>query len=482
MTTQESNQTIQQKPGVSRIRIGVLVAGFVLIAAAWSVRQSVLAARARRSQSAVQAQRQALTAKIQSETATLEARSAAAPADVSLHQELLLLYQRTGRPDKATDQLTAIVRLRPEDPKATLALANARLALKQWPQAENGFREYIRRWPKAPEGWQGLSATLFHEARYREAAVAARTAVKRNPGNPSNRFILAASLQEDVLQYPEPALHADELELASTEFEKLIRVWPKLGDLYFRLGRVRMALKDADGAVRNLEQARLLLPDRPDVALYLARAYTSSRNSAAARKALEAALARHPDSADLNDALGQLIQASGEPGADQRSLALFQKAVQLDPHAARFAERLGTAYLRTNDLQHAREAFESAVRLSPNRAFPYQQLSAIYTRLGDAKRATAAAREAEILDSNAQTFKTLQAVVKRHPENLPLRLALADRYLYLGMAGPARDEYRALLAVEPNNKRAQEGLAAAERQGLNTETASANSPASAATR
>jgi tetratricopeptide (TPR) repeat protein len=281
-----------------------------------------------------------------------------------------------------------------------------------------------------------------------------------------------------VLQYPEPQLHAEELQMAKTEFEKLIPVLPSVGDLYFRLGRVHMTLKDAAAAVKNLEMAQQLMPNRTDVALYLARAHTSARNSPAARRVLEAALARHPVSAELNDALGQLIQASGEPDADKRSLALFQRAVQSDPRASRYVERLGTAYLRVNELQPAREAFEAAVRLSPDRAFPFQQLSAIYTRLGDAKRATVAAREAQIRDFNAQQFNTLQATAKRHPENVLLRLALADRYLYLGMKGPARDEYRAILQVDANNTRARQGLATLEPRRSETKTASTSSPPS----
>ncbi len=199
------------------------------------------------------------------------------------------------------------------------------------------------------------------------------------------------------------------------------------------------------------------------MALYLARAYTSARNSPAARKVLESALITHSHSAELNDALGQLIQASGEPGADQKSLLLFQKAVRLDPRAGRYVERLGTAYVRSNDLPQARQAFETAAHLEPNRAFPFQQLSAIYTRLGDPKRATAAARTAEALDYNAQTFDTLQAVAKRHPENVPLQLALADRYRFLKMYGPARDTYQAILKVDASNKNARDGLAALER-------------------
>jgi tetratricopeptide (TPR) repeat protein len=467
------------------MRLVLPVLGVVLIGVAWSVRQNVLAARAQAkraaaaaAQAAAEADRRAAAAKMEAEASTLEARVAANPADVRLHQNLLLLYQQTGHPDKGTEQLAEIVRLNPGDRTAALALANARLALKQWPQAESVYRNCIARWPKSPDGWQGLAAALFHETRYREAAVSARTAVKLNPKNLSNHYILAASLQEDVLQYPEPQLHMDELELAQSELAKLIPALPKVGDLYLRLGRVRMALKDADGAAKNLERAQQLLPGRADVALLLARAYTSGRNSPAARKVLEAALARHPDSAELNDALGQIIQASGEPDADPRSLALFQKAVQLDPGASRFAERLGTAYLRVNDLQHAREAFETAARLSPNRAFPFHQLAAIYTRQGDPKRATAAAREAQILDFNAQQFNTLQAVAKRHPENVLLRLALADRYRFLGMTRPARDEYRAILSLDANNSRARAGLAALERPRPATGIASAQTSTS----
>ncbi|HZP82752.1 MAG TPA: tetratricopeptide repeat protein [Chthonomonadaceae bacterium] len=440
------------------------------------MRQKVLTTRAQKAQSSQSQADAAATAKIETGIADLEKRVAADPKKVSLRQALLLLYQQTGRPDKATDQLAEIVRLQPKDPNALLALANARLALKQWPQAESAYRDFTRRWPKSPSGWQGLAATLFHEGRYREAALTAREALKRKPEDMSSRYIMAASLLEDVLQYSEPMLHSEELTLAKAEFEKLIKASPNTGDFYYRLGRVCMTLKDSSNAIKNMEQAARLLPDRADVALYLARAYTSARNSQAARTVLEAAVAKHPDSAELNDALGQLIQASGEPGADQKALALFQKAVQLDPRAARFAERLGTAYLRTNDLQHAREAFETAARLSPNRAFPYQQLAAIYTRQGDPKRATAAAREAEMLDFNAQQFNTLQAVAKRHPENVKLRLALADRYLYLGMRGPARDEYTAILQLDKNNPRARAGLAALDKQAAAPQTASTGAP------
>ncbi len=465
---------VKQKTNANRVRYGLFALGVVLIGVAWVVRETMLAANARSIPFAATAARNARTAKLEAEAAALERKAADTPNDLALHQKLLILYHESGQPEKEIAHLSEIVRLGPDDQAALIALAKGNLALKKWPKAEAAYRDYLQRWPKSADGWQGLSATLFHEARYREAAVAGRSAVKLKPENPSNHYVLAVALLEDVLQYPEPMLHSDELEMARGEFERLVPIWPKTGDIYFRLGRVYMVLKKPDKAILNLERAQQYLPNRTDCSLYLARAHTSARNGPAARKVLEAAVANHPDSAELSDALGQLIQASGEPGADQKSLSLFQNAVAHDQKSARFIERLGTAFVRTNDLRRAQEAFELAARLNPNRAFPFQQLAGIYTRQGDPVHATAAARTATALDFNEQQFKTLQAVAKRHPENVPLQLTLADRYRFLGMRGPARDEYRAILLADPKNKRATDGLTSIETERSNTETASAS--------
>jgi tetratricopeptide (TPR) repeat protein len=463
----------------------------VLIGGAWLVRQRVLAARAHQQRvlqtnateqanAAAQSQVAAQQAKMETEAAGLEARAAAKPKDIKIHQALLLIYQQTGHPDKATDQLEAIARLRPKDQTANLALANARLALRQWPQAESAYLAFLKRWPKSPLGWQGLAAAQFHEDRYREAAHSARSAVELQPKNPNNRFIMAAALVEDATSFPKPELHLSELTRAKDELEKLTQQWPKVGDVYLRLGRTYLAMRNATSAIKNLERAHQLLPSDPDIVLYLSRSYTAVRDTASARKVLEAGVVQHPNSADLNDALGQVVQASGEPDADQKSLALFQKAVQINSHVERFQERLGTAYLRTNDLQNARQAFENAVRLDPDRTFPYQQLAAIYTRLGDPKRATLAAHIATRVEFNEQLFGSLQTAVEKYPRNPVPHLDLANRYRDLGMRGPARDEYLLVLSLDTNNKEALAGLAALDKPRPVPGAVAANPPAAAA--
>lgn len=460
----------------------LVLVGLFAIGAAWWYRQDTLKRRAAAARPPVasstvlqDAALQQRTTVLQAQATQLQARLASRPDDIPLHQALLLTYQQLGQVDQAMEQLEAIGRLQPNRPEVHLALANGRLALKQWTQAEQAYDDLTQRWPKNAEGWQGLAASRFHQGHFQEAAVAAQHAQKLDPDNPSNRYVLASALLEYAMQYPQPQLHTAALEWSRKEFEKLTQVWPKAGDLYLRLGRIGIATRDLSGSIKNMEAAARLLPDQPDVPLYLAKAYVAGHDRKKGRQALEQGLARHPDSADLNDALGQLIQSSGEPNADQQALALFQKATQLSPNSSRFQERLGTAYQRTNQLQEARQAFEIAARLNPNRAFPFQQLASLYTRLGDPKRAAEAAKISEALNFNAQQLSHLEALVNTHPENIALHLTLADRYRFLGSHGAARNEYLSILHLDPQNARAKQGLTALDKPQTATQTASAPS-------
>jgi tetratricopeptide (TPR) repeat protein len=357
-------------------------------------------------------------------------------------------------------QLEAIVRLQPKNREAWMALANGWLAVKRWPQAEQTYREIARRWPKDHLGWQGLAAAQYHQGRFEEAAMAARQAVTLQPQSPGDRLMLASSLLEYAMQYPQPQLHSAALDWSRREFEALVPALHNPGDLYLRLGRICIATRDTAAAVAYLEKASALLPGRADISLFLAKAYTQSRNEPAARKALEQGLQQHPDSADLCDGLGQLVQNSGAPDADQQALSLFQKAVQLAPRNERFQERLGAAYLRANHLNEAEQTFESAAQLAPSRAFPYQQLAAVYARLRDPKRAAAAAKQSETLTLNAQQLSHLEAIANTHPKDVALHLSLADRYRAIGERGAARNEYLAMLQIDPQNAHARESLTA----------------------
>ena len=127
-------------------------------------------------------------------------------------------------------------------------------------------------------GWQSLAAAQYHQGHFQEAAMAAQKAQTLQPDNPSNRYLLASSLLEYAMQYPQPQLHRSRWNGRVKSLRHLTKVWPKTGDIYFRLGRICIATRDFAAAATYLERAAQLLPNRADVTLFLAKSYASARN------------------------------------------------------------------------------------------------------------------------------------------------------------------------------------------------------------
>lgn len=432
----------------------ILLIGLIAIGGAWAARIQILASRQRAAVAVVDPRVKALEA----EAGRLNALVAASPQDSKLRWQLADTYQKLGQLDAAAVQLEAITHDKPNDQNAQLALGNTYLALKQSSKAEQIYRDATRRWPKVAAAWQGLAAVLYQQAQYKDAMDASQHAVQLTPADPNSHYMLGASALEYALEYPDPQLHPAELKVAQSELEKLVKVWPKNGDLYFRLARIQTELDHRKAAVEYLERALQLTPSGPIYSSLIAVLIATGNRPEALRIAVEG-VARYPDSPGLHDLLGQAMQTSGAPNSNEKAVLEFEKAVHLDPRSEPYLERLGTAYLRVNRMPEARKAFETAVVLDPNRTFPFQQLSAIYTRMGDPTRATTAAKLARQCLYNNDLLTKVQDALIADPKNVSLHLVLADRYRDLGLNGAARNEYEAALELDPQNKHAQAGLA-----------------------
>ena len=59
-------------------------------------------------------------------------------------------------------------------------------------------------------------------------------------------------------------------------------------------------------------------------------------------------------------------------------------------------------------------------------------------------------------------LQQIQLLSSQHPDSVNLHFLLADRYMDLRMAGPAKDEFTQVLNLDPNNGRAKKGLAKLE--------------------
>ncbi len=374
-----------------------------------------------------------------------------APNDPSPRWALIEFFNRYGLTDKAGEQIVALIKLTPKDPRAHLALANALLAKKRFLLAEASYRDVLDVEAKSLEAWQGLAATLMKEHRYLEANVVAQHALELSRSDPNTHLLLATSALEYASQFPEPSAHAAELDFARIELEGLKKVLPDNAEVFYHLGRAYEGLHDRQGAITNLERAHALQPDRQDIGQMLVIAYRANNNNPAALKVVEGLAASPQASAPNYDLMGQLYQVSPQPDASQKALQAFKKAAEMVPQNAIFREHLGSAYYQVGDMEAARTNFEMVTHLDPHRAFAFQKLALVYTRLGKPQLASEAARLAKGVTFNEQQLTQIQELCKKHPESVNLHLLLAKRYRDLKMPGPSRDEYINVLQLDPKN-------------------------------
>ena len=122
-------------------------------------------------------------------------------------------------------------------------------------------------------------------------------------------------------------------------------------------------------ATRFLERAHQLDPDNHDAALNLAGAYILSKKFNQAVAILEPLSERDPHNpmvwTNLGAAyLGNPILAKDDE--QQRAIAAFERAIELNSVVPNVAYNLGLVYLDRNDLPQALHWFQRAIQANPN--------------------------------------------------------------------------------------------------------------------
>lgn len=401
---------------------------------------------------------------LEQEISRLHNAVAIRPDDVNSRFQLAQKFLEIEEGPAGEAQLRDIVRRDPNHKQAWQLLAKVYFISQRPGEAEKVYRRCVKRWSTESWSYAGLAATLKVQGRLREALAVARQAVARNPQDITNQYALGVMAQEYAESAPVAGTRNDEYNLARSALQKVIKAMPDDSKAELRLGKVYLALKRNKEALAAFERVLKRSPDSVEALGQLAGAYLASSDLIKARAMSERAVAANPNDARTHDLLGQILLRSQQPEALTQAVNAFTQAVRLNPTNGRYHERLGTAYLRLNKLKEARESFEQAQRITPERPFPLQQLASIYNRLGLKDLAATAAKSAEGLSFNEQQLKRLQARSTIESSNIALRFVLADRYLAINWLEVARDEYQAILELEPNNRRAAAGLEAVQKK------------------
>jgi tetratricopeptide (TPR) repeat protein len=220
------------------------------------------------------------------------------------------------------------------------------------------------------------------------------------------------------------------LDAAAREYKEVLRLQPRLAEVYINLGLVYYAQSHFDESARALIQARKLKPRMRGVCLWLGIDYVKLR-----RPAQAVALLREAIRLDPKDKLAQSWLATALWNAGQIDAAL----IQLQAANARFPDdpdllfALGEAYGKAATQQTEKLLEESSG-----------------TALSDLIYGTTYAREREWHKAENH----LRRAIERDPHLLEARLQLADAYLQQDHLPAAQEQIDQALLLAPRSSAA----------------------------
>ena len=248
---------------------------------------------------------------------------------------------------------------------------------------------------------------------------------------------------------------------ARTDFEKV-----KLGDVnpaekavfHYYQGVLAARSEDWDAALREWETAsktklHLAHLNSNLVELYQRQAedLLTQGNAEGALAAAEKARQHNPGDNALNELASQIHQQLGylAAGANRwdQAQSHWQSAVNLDTGSFRLAYNLALSYEKSGDYLQAGQTWREALRRRPRRAdhpdaLSNEQVARIWQRTAECYRKAGEFKE---------VGQIYQQAIKWAPENMNLRLSLAESLLMDGRMQAARNELERVIEHDPKN-------------------------------
>jgi len=266
-------------------------------------------------------------------------RIRAAASLAAVPREMLAEEDRAAL-DRATEELLAAYRTRPDDPAGYTNLGNFYLSRRNLAEAIRAFEMALQLEPNSVPALVNAALAYNMAGRNEKAEQCLRRAVKLEPKNAAAQFNLGLLLGE--LGRVEEARQA------------LLRAWeaePGMGAAAYNLC-VLEAQKDPRAALRWCEQAVRARPAEPKYRYTLAFYQVQIGATAAAIRTLEALAREYPGYADAYLLLGQLYAGQGRRS---RALELLRGALQKEQVSPQDRYRI-LAQLRALEAQGAGQA------------------------------------------------------------------------------------------------------------------------------
>ena len=177
-----------------------------------------------------------------------------------------------------------------------------------------------------------------------------------------------------------------------------------------------------------------------------------------------------PNAAEVYFALSAYY---AELDADSTSLALMQKAVDLDSDNDIYLERLGITHINANQFSEAAQCYEQLFQRDKSRSDALGVLLQLYNQQRDYDKMIVTLNRMEQVDGSSEQItlskmrvyamlgdkdrelEELQQLAEKHPNDLNYRVMMGNWLLQNSRADEALEAYQHVLATEPDNQAAQ---------------------------
>ena len=264
------------------------------------------------------------------------------------------------------------------------------------------------------------------------------------------------------------AHNAKDLQNAIALFDQAIKLDPQFALAYAGLADAdrRMWDQTNDGAWTEKalsagRRAQALNDNLPEVHFTLGSIYTDTGRTAEAIAELQRALQLAPNSDEVLRRLGTAYLKAGQ---HREAIDAYTKAIEVNPYLWNNYNSLGSAYFEVGENDRALVAFQHITELEPRRAEGWEGVGAVYFRLGRWSESISRFQKAIELQPKAtfysnlgtafyflgrfdQAAATFEKATSMMPNDVDIRLNLADAYRWSGQSAKAEATYNQAISL-----------------------------------
>jgi tetratricopeptide (TPR) repeat protein len=244
-------------------------------------------------------------------------------------------------------------------------------------------------------------------------------------------------------------------------------------ELYYGLGDSLDKRGQVEQAIEAYSRAVALRGDYVEAHHNLGLLLVKQQRHAEAIEHYNQALQADPRNAGLYEDIGVALS---EQGRINEAIRQYHKAIEIDPNKATVYDHLGSAYVGLNEFATALQYYSRAVDLAPKDPVSRNNLANVLAMTGQADKAVGHYEmvlriqpgDPETLSNLANALASLgrfEQAIERYREALEAAPREAGIYCNLGIClrrqgreAEAIAAFRQALAIDPQNRRAQQGL------------------------